>query len=636
LLDIILKIFTHLIKEIKQKFFLSDINIIDSLKTLLHTLDLLISEDHLKYTTRVILINLLSELCKKFFFYSEILSQMKIKIKEGETEIEEILIFSMLLNIFKTDQLILEYENKKSIRRAIIICLSFEEVAESSYIENDSLICEILIEKLCNYYSMLPEYFELSDELVNYTIEVAPNMKRTFPVLVNTYLEFRDYVFFFNKLCNTIRSNKLKEKLKIILFNKFLLGCVQDKLISSDLRIIRSNLQYFIFILKTLKNNDIVNLFFNFIFGFNEKNSRNGHMNKALEKILYENTLIGVMNQVLEDKQTKNIQNINKSNQYDSNFYISNQTEENYFDSYKIEELDYDYQKHENISIGLSILNNLHSNKEKINIVIITLFEAFFEKCPYMTIHKVILPFTETCLKQMENTEYLLQNEKTYPNVDCFFSLLSKINDYKKFQFSEISSNLDNNLYRSYSHYINNDIDFYYYYLNQREDQENFQFFDENVEIENREMQGDLFKSPDRLERSGEDLPSPSQEDNPITTNFLQNEMNSEPRTSLVKQPTKFNFDYFTQSTKQKINLKNKLFDDLNEIEEEFNNIHVSFMKGVLEKFVNFMNNTHIENLFFTVKNKYYKTNFYIFLKCIIFLNFIFRILLLQSLQYPV
>lgn len=589
----------------------------------MHTLDLLISEDNINYTTRIILINLLSELCKKFFFYPEILTRMKIKIKEGETEIEEILVFSMLLNIFKTDQLILEYENKKSIRRAIIICLSFEEIAESNYIENDSLICEILIEKLCNYYSMLPEYFDLSDELVNYTIEVAPNMKRTFPVLVNTYLEFRDYVFFFNKLCNTIRSNKLKEKLKIILFNKFLLRCVQDKLISSDLRVIRSNLQYLVFILKTMKNNDIVNLLFNFIFGFNEKNSRNGHMNKKLEQILYENTLIGVINQVGEELENKDNLKVNQSNHSDSKFYISNFTEENYFDKYKTQELDYDYQKHENISIGLSIMNNLNSNKENINIVIITLIESFFEKCPYMTIHKLILPFTETCLKQMENTEYLLQNKKSYPNVDCFFSFLSKINENKKFVFSEISSNLDNNLYRSYSHYINNDVDFYYYYLNQREDQENFQFFDVNNQNDKNEIQENLYKSPEKIEKSDGNLLSPQQEDNKVTSDFIQNEITSEPRISLIKQQTKFNFEYFTRSTKQKINLKNKLFDDLNEIEEEFNNIHVSFMKGVLEKFVNFMNNTHIENLFFTVKDIYFKSNF----KYFYIFEFIFRIL---------
>lgn len=627
MLDIVIKSITYLIKDIKLKFFLSDINIIESFKILMHTLDLLISEDNINYTTRIILINLLSELCKKFFFYPEILTRMKIKIKEGETEIEEILVFSMLLNIFKTDQLILEYDNKKSIRRAIIICLSFEEIAESNYIENDSLICEILIEKLCNYYSMLPEYFDLSDELVNYTIEVAPNMKRTFPVLVNTYLEFRDYVFFFNKLCNTIRSNKLKEKLKIILFNKFLLRCVQDKLISSDLRVIRSNLQYLVFILKTMKNNDIVNLLFNFIFGFNEKNSRNGHMNKKLEQILYENTLIGVINQVGEELENKDNLKVNQSNHSDSKFYISNFTGENYFDRYKTQELDYDYQKHENISIGLSIMNNLNSNKENINIVIITLIESFFEKCPYMTIHKLILPFTETCLKQMENTEYLLQNKKSYPNVDCFFSFLSKINENKKFVFSEISSNLDNNLYRSYSHYINNDVDFYYYYLNQREDQENFQFFDVNNQNDKNEIQENLYKSPEKIEKSDGNLLSPQQEDNKVTSDFIHNEITSEPRISLIKQQTKFNFEYFTRSTKQKINLKNKLFDDLNEIEEEFNNIHVSFMKGVLEKFVNFMNNTHIENLFFTVKNIYFN----------LILNiFIFSNLYLESYNYNI
>ncbi len=43
---------------------------------------------------------------------------MKVKLKEDEdikTEYEEILVFSILMNVFKTDQLILEYEKKKLV-----------------------------------------------------------------------------------------------------------------------------------------------------------------------------------------------------------------------------------------------------------------------------------------------------------------------------------------------------------------------------------------------------------------------------------------------------------------------------------------------------------------------------------------
>lgn len=454
------------------------------------------------------------------------------------------------------------------------------------------MICEIIIEKLCNYYSMLPEYFELSEELIDITIEVAPNLKLTFPVLTNTYLEFRDYIFFFNKLCNTIRNVKLKEKLRIFLFNKFLLGCVQGRLLSKDIRVVRSNLQYFIFFLKTIKNTEIVNLLFNFIFGFNDKTSRNGIVSEEVKNLLSVNT----PSESSEEVITKEEEEVT--------------TEKNYFEEKKkkkktvIEELDLNYSKHENVFIGLALLNNLTSNKEKLNIVILTLYEAFFEKCPYMTIHMVLLPFTEVCLKQMVNTDYLLQNKKSYPDITCFFNLLSIINDNKQFEFSEVTTNIENNLNRSYSHYINNDLDFYYYYLNQRQDQENFQYV-EKEEGEG-EGEGEIYDG-NKLDNKFMSKSPKKKRERDTTSIYDDHLILTEMRNTLTKMPVKFNFDYFTTNTKQMINNnKNKLFDEVAEIEEEFNNIHICFLKSIIEKFVNFTNNTHLENLYYTVQYFFY------------------------------
>jgi len=108
----------YLIKEIASKSFFFDTRVIESFKSLLHILDSLIYNNKLRYTTRILLISFISELCKKFFVFPEILSFMRINIKDMEdenSEYEEILIFSILMNIFKTDQLILEYENKKLV-----------------------------------------------------------------------------------------------------------------------------------------------------------------------------------------------------------------------------------------------------------------------------------------------------------------------------------------------------------------------------------------------------------------------------------------------------------------------------------------------------------------------------------------
>ena len=142
---------------------------------------------------------------------------------------------------------------------------------------------------------MLPESFDISEELAETTIEVAPNMKRTFPILLDTYLEFRDFIYFYNKICNTIRSFALKEKMKIFLFNKFLIENLQERLISRDLKVLRTNLQYFICILKTIKHIEFIMLFFNFLFGFNDQTSRIEYTNKTVSGL--ENSEVNFLKQ---------------------------------------------------------------------------------------------------------------------------------------------------------------------------------------------------------------------------------------------------------------------------------------------------------------------------------------------------
>lgn len=68
----------------------------------------------------------------------------------------------------------------------------------------------------------------------------------------------------------------------------------------------------------------------------------------------------------------------------------------------------------------------------------------------------------------------------------------------------------------------------------------------------------------------------------------------------MSKMKTKFSFNYF-YTTKKKINLKPKLFDELIQAEEEFNNIYILFMTNINYKFRNFFNNTPRENTFLCV-----------------------------------
>jgi hypothetical protein len=116
-MDIMLKASIHLIKEMKNRDFFTNQSIIDSIKMLVNYIDSLMKEDSLKYQTKVVVLNFLSELCKKFFAYPEILYSMKVTIQDITSGGEEIIIFSTLLNVFSTDHTIKEYENKKMVKR---------------------------------------------------------------------------------------------------------------------------------------------------------------------------------------------------------------------------------------------------------------------------------------------------------------------------------------------------------------------------------------------------------------------------------------------------------------------------------------------------------------------------------------
>ncbi len=106
-----------MIRDIQSPKLLKNIHVVESLKTIIHSLEDLLNSNKLTYSLKIELMYFLSELCKKFFYYPNILLAMKTKIKESDgNEYEEIVVFSMLLNLFKTDQLILEYENKKLVK----------------------------------------------------------------------------------------------------------------------------------------------------------------------------------------------------------------------------------------------------------------------------------------------------------------------------------------------------------------------------------------------------------------------------------------------------------------------------------------------------------------------------------------
>ena len=287
----------------------------------------------------------------------------------------------------------------------MIICLSFEEIYFSKYIIFESHLPEILIEKLCGYFQMIPEYVDFADD--SPTLDLRYNILKTFPTLYDNFILFRDYFFFFNKITNLLRSPLLIDKFKYSFFNNFLIGYIQPLLLSHNLKIVRTNLQYLTFMVKTCNNQNIINEIFHFLFGFDDSvtmylNKRNNYLDfpsivdfaipnekKSVNKITpkkldNDEIILEQEDDILSSKEISYKINVHNDDDDEHEKFLN----------------DYDYKKHYNIDIGLSILTNMKTNKEMTNIVIFCMLEVFLEKCPFKFVNKLITPFIEVILKK--------------------------------------------------------------------------------------------------------------------------------------------------------------------------------------------------------------------------------------------
>lgn len=464
----------------------------------------------------------------------------------------------------------------------MIICFSFEDIYNSEYVVEESFICEIIIEKLCYYFVLNPLFFEL--EKSDHLLDIGYNIKHTFPSMYKKYFDFWDFIHFLNKFLNTIRSIKLKERLKLLFFNNFLLKYIQERLCSCNLRIVRSSLQYIILLVNIINDQDIINLIFNFIFGFNDSKtnyvftynteeqtsflaetlSHNGNSNNSNQNTNENYDSINESNNSINDsgrkkknsinhyrtnsfnsyKKSSNINDnlninlnnneaflslnsisninylykennmnsnvgldtnkkiINNKKSNESNIYVVNylfdnnntnistkQSEEK-FNNNKFEKdepienffnfkEDYNFKFHNNIRIGLKIFNNMNNENEKINLVISLLFEKFFEKCPFLMFNRLVFPFADFCLRQIEDPNKFLKVKKTIPDIDVLYNLVKLYDSYKNLGIY-FEENIKLISFNTLNYYIKNDIDFYYYYLSQRQDDENFDYYNEN------------------------------------------------------------------------------------------------------------------------------------------------------------
>ena len=360
--------------------------------------------------------------------YPKLIHHYKIRKLNPYThkEYEEYIIFSSLMNLLELDHLIKTFEYKKYIRRSLIVHLSFDLFIDSSYFQNKAIFVEILINKLCNYYQMLPTSFDF--ETSTRTLEVGCNIHLNFHVLCPLYFEFTDYTTFLNKITNCFTKENIKKKLKHYFFNQFLIKNVQPLLLSDDLKISRTHFQYLVSFLHIIKNSAMEDVIIDFLFGFSES--------KIARKFSCDNKT-------------------GKKEKTDNDLFVDKTVE-------------FDYANHKASEICLRIFNNMRQKREHANVVTFKLFEILFEKKPYLMIKKFVKPYTDFVIKRTtDKTKYTTVN-KSYP---ITIQLLELLNFYQKYDTTDMVNNIEASMFKNFAYYINYDIDFYTYY-SQNEDEQ--------------------------------------------------------------------------------------------------------------------------------------------------------------------
>ena len=471
--------------------------------------------------------------------YPKLIHHYKIRKLNPYThkEYEEYIIFSSLMNLLEIDHLIKTFEYKKYIRRSLIVHLSFDLFIDSSYFQNKATFVEILVNKLCNYYQMLPTSFDF--ESSTRTLEVGCNIHLNFHVLCPLYFEFTDYTTFLNKITNCFTKENIKQKLKHYFFNQFLIKNVQPLILSENPKISRTHFQYLVSFLHIIKNSAMEDVIIDFLFGFSES--------KIARKFSYENK---------KEKKEKS-----EKEQYDELFVDKT--------------AEFDYANHKASEICLKIFNNMKQKREHANVVTFKLFEILFEKRPYLMMKKFVKPYTDFVIKKVTDKTKYEQSNKSYP---ITLQLLELLNFYQKYDTTEMVNNIEASMFKNFAYYINYDIDFYTYYSQNEEEQIlNMQGQTQNKIINKNGINYDNSLCVDTLMKEIQDLKK----------NKNNKTLNKNTLTLLQKK-------------EENISIDENLLNDIESIDEGILNMNFLFMKNLHEKLTNFFNNDNLENIFLT------------------------------------
>ena len=479
--------------------------------------------------------------------YPKLIKHYKVKKVNPFThkEYEEYFTFSSLMNLLELDHMIKTFEYKRYIRRSLIVHLSFDLFINSSYFQNKSTFVEILINKLCNYYQMLPTRFDF--ESSTRTFEAGCNIHLNFHVLCPLYFEFTDYSTFLNKITNCFTNENIKTKLKHYFFNQFLIKNVQPLLLSTDLKTSRTHFQYLISFLHIIKNSVMEEVIIDFLFGFSES--------KIARKFHYDEKKQEKKEEIKEGKKEVKI---------------------NIEDLMVDKTVEFDYANHKASEISIRIFNNMKQKREHINVVIFKLFEILFEKRPYLMIKKFVKPYTDFVLKRTKDKSKYISGNKSYP---ITLQLLELLNFYHKFDTTDMANNVEASMFKNFAYYINYDIDFYTYY-SKTEDERLLDNQGNNTnKIGNKldEKIGNATLSVDTLMKEVQDYKK-NKNENTLNQNVL----------SLLKNDDK------------NITVDDNLLKDIESIDEGILNMNFLFMKNLHEKLMHFFDNDNVENIFLT------------------------------------
>ena len=321
-----------------------------------------------------------------------------------------------------------------------------------------------------------------------------------------------------DKIISCFTNVKLKIKFQNYFFEKFLIENILPNLKSYNLKKFRTNLQYISTLITFSKNNKIIiDVLSYFLLGLSEPLDLNNITNNEKEDDASNNN---------DNNKNSNIES-NNNTQINGN-EISNEASYNNFMTY----IDYRLTVYEPNKMRNKILKNMHKTQEYINIIIYELFNIFFKEKPYLAMKNFVKPYTDLVINKSNNkAKFILGNIPSYPISNHLLALLEKY-----LNKDNIINNIECLLFKNLSFYINQDIDFYDYYVNNKKK--------EDLLLNHNNQNLSVNQNEEASFRINEDSSSEEQQNNQETleenimkglnSNFLKNLLN--PKEKKTKQ----------------------------------------------------------------------------------------------------